>query len=89
MAKLEDSFLSGEWTPFCDGRPESGQCGKEPVATVPDQPSTSAASTVGKDPGTTPRRKLGVKRQKSKSTNSIPKKKREQPSKKVPICGNY
>ena len=86
MTKLEESFLSGEWTPFCDGTPESGQCGKEPVAIVPDQPSTTAALKQAKNPGTTPRRKSGVKRQNSKmSANSVPKR-RGQPSKKVLVC---
>ena len=41
LAKLEESFLTGEWTFLCDGTPESdsGVCGKESVAG--EEPSTT------------------------------------------------
>ena len=74
MMKLEEAFVSGKWTPFCDdGTPDIGQHGSEPVAQ--DQPTT-AATKQGKCPGTTPRWKSGVKRRNSKLCSNVVKKKK-------------
>ena len=71
--ELEEAFLSGRWTSFCDGTPDSGQRGREPIAQ--HQPTTTATKRV-KGPGTTPR--CGVKNKNSNLSYSVVKKENSQ-----------